>query len=54
MKLETKPITDYNAVINTLQFLRGEYLSQQTFDTICEWIRFHKKCGIYIYRSAVE
>lgn len=54
MRLDTKPITDYNAVINTLHFLRGEHLQQPAFDSVCEWIRFHKKCGIYMYRSVVE
>lgn len=54
MKLESRPITDYNAVINTLHFLKETYLTQQQYDLIGEWLRFHKRCGIYMYRSVYD
>lgn len=54
MKLEIRPITDYNAAINTLHFLKDHYLSSQQFEVLGEWLRFHKRCGIYIYRSVYE
>lgn len=54
MKLEARPITDYNAVISTLQFLKDTYLDEQQYAVIGEWLRFHKRCGIYMYRSVYE
>lgn len=54
MRLETRPITDYNAVISALQFLKDSYLDERQYNVIGEWLRFHKRCGIYMYRSTYE
>ena len=51
MKLDKGPLTDYNSIINTLQFLTANYLEQELASGIFEWISIHKKCGMYIYRS---
>lgn|GEM_PF-3848777 len=54
MRLDQRPITDHNAVISTLQFLRGTYLPDKQFEVIGEWLRFHKRCGVYMYRSTID
>lgn len=53
MRMETAPITEYNAVMNSLLFLK-QYVPAPRFDATTEWVSLHKQCGLYLYHGAYE
>lgn len=53
MRLDKGAITDYNSVISTINFIRP-YIHSNKYDAVCEWIRVHKQCGVYLYRRFNE
>jgi hypothetical protein len=50
-KIDQTPITDHNGVVNLVQFLSAGYIDEKKAAIFQEWIRLHKRCGMYIYRA---
>jgi len=50
-KVHLNPITDQNGVVNLIQFLSTGYIPHPKIGPIQEWVKLHKRCGMYVYRT---